>query len=213
MVRSRMTTRVSAGTKKKILTNKALTKKVRSLSGQEGERLQTSNLLYSNVTLTSAAADINYFDDATLFISDEPTIQLYYDCHIKLLAAAQATVRIMYCFDEHFDGTNIIISEILNTVTHSASPLLTGVVANMKEAKHKNRAKDYRCVVVRDQIVALEAGVPKAFSIRYPLFGRKTNATGGVLFSSFFPFIMALADESDVTFSLGVTYWHTKLGN
>ncbi len=206
-----MTTRVSGSTKKRILSNKALTKQVRSLSGQEGERIPTTALLYAAVTLGTAVADINYFDDAGLFISADPTIHHYYDCSIKLLAAAQATVRILYCFDEHFDGDNLLVAEILNTVTDSVSPYLTGDVANMKEAKNKNRHEDYRCVVIRDQIIALEAGVPKAFNIRYPLFGRKTAGTTGSNFSTFFPFILAMADESDVTFSMGVSYMHTNL--
>ncbi len=197
--------------KKKVLTNKALTRQVRALSGKEGARIHTGGLLYSAVTLTAGTADINYFDDATLFFAGNTSINHYYDCSIKLLAAAQATVRILYCFDEHFDGTNLVASEIFETVDNSASNYLDGDVNNMKEAKNKNRREQYRCVVVRDMIIALEAGVPKAFRIRFPLFNRKSIEASGANQTTFLPFILALADESNVTFSMGVDYMRTNL--
>ncbi len=200
--------------KPKVLSNKQLTRQVRSLSGKEGSRVTLSALLYSAVTLTAGTPDINYFDDAALFAVDSPKIQHYYDCHIKMVTttAAGASVRILYGFDEAHSGTNLTAAQILNTTTDSASGYLTSTVANYKEGRHKNRINDYRCLIVKDMIIGLVANEPKVFNVRLPLYGRKTEAVTGANVADFLPFMLALADESNVVFSVGVEYWHTGLG-
>ncbi len=208
----RITRVVRSQTKKKVLSNKALTKRVRSLSKIEGARIHGSALLYSAVTLTAGTADINYFNDVSGLFNDISTnINHYFDVHIKLLAAAQSTVRILYCYDEHWDGTNLISTEILDTATNSVSPYLSGLVNSYKESKNKNRDEEYRCVVVRDMLIALEAGVPKAFNVRLPLFNRKNYETSGINHPPYLPFILAMANQTDATFSMGVNYMTTDL--
>ncbi len=197
----------------KVLSNKQLSKRVRGLSGNEGSRLVSSGLLYSAVTLTAGTPDINYFIDATLFNAGTPNIQHYYDCHIKLLTtnAAGATVRILYGFDEKHDGTNLTAAELLDTTTDSVSGYLTGDVANFKEARHKNKREAFRGMIVKDMVVGLVANEPKIFNVRLPLFGRRTNIASGANLVEFLPFMLALADEGNVTFSVGVEYVHTNL--
>lgn len=202
--------------KKKVLSNKQLTRKVRKLSGMEGEREHFADHLYAAVLLTAGTADINYFKDTSpiaLFESSVTRIQHYYDCHIKLLcsAAGGATVRLLYGFDEDWDGTNLVVAEILDTTSDSVSGLLTADVVNFKESKHKNRAENYRCVIVKDMIIALEQNVPKAFNVRLPLFNRKSRKSGGANITEFTPFMLALADENDVTFSMAVDYYSTNI--
>lgn len=201
--------------KKKVLTNKELTKKVRSLSGKEGARAKVSGFLYTADTLTAGTPDINYFDDAatSLFNTANQFKHHYYDVHVKLIAAADASVRIIYGFDENWDGTNLIATEILATATDSASPYATanGFVASLKESKHKNRADDYRCVVVKDMLIPIEAGVQKCFNMRLPLYNRVSKSSASDTNIAFFPFICALADESNVTITMGVNYWRTDM--
>lgn len=200
--------------KKKVLSNKALIRKVRALSNMEGTRLHASALLYSAVALVAGTADVNYFDDtAGLFTVTTDRLHHYYDAHIKLSCATAGgcTVRLLYGFDEDYDGTNMTSAEILNTATDSASGYLSADVVSYKESKNKNRNQNYRGVIVVDRLIAVEQNVPKAFNIRLPLYNRKTHATGGENIAEFYPFMLALSDEADATISVGIDYVYTNL--
>lgn len=199
--------------KKKVLSNRQLTKRVRSLTGQEGNRIMSSALLYSAVALVAGTPDINYFDDFGLYAVGSDIIQHYFDCHIKLLCttAGGCTVRLLYGFDEDYDGTNLTGAEILNTATDSASGYLTGAVANYKEAKHKNARVNYRTRIVWDKLIPLIQNEPKSFNVRLPMYNRKTKVATGANIAEFYPFMLALSDEADSTISVGVEYWRTNL--
>lgn len=200
--------------KKKVLSNKALTKQIRSLKGQEGSRVMLANHLYNADALAAGTPDINYFDDATLFNTSAPAIQHYYDAHVKLIATVgHATVRLLYGFDEDYDGDNLVAAEILDTTTDSASAYLSGDVVNFKESRNKNRNEQYRVVIVKDMIISLEQNVPKTFNIRLPLFNRKTPSASGENIAPFYPFMLALSDENASTISIGVEYYRTNLAN
>ncbi len=200
----------------KVLSNKQLSKQVRTIKNSDGIRFHDSNLLYSAVTLTAGTPDINYFQDAaspTLFSIGIIMVHSYYDCHFKLLTtnAAGATVRLLYGFDERFDGTNLTAAQIIDTTTDSASGYVDGVCVNHKEARKKNRDKAYRGVIVKDMLIPLIANEPKCFNLRLPLFNRKTYAESADNRVKFQPFMLALADEGNVTFSMGVDYYRNSI--
>lgn len=202
---------VRAKPKKKILSNRQLTRQVRSLSGNEGERNVNPGFLYTAATLTAGTPDINYFDDASLFNTSKTNIQHYYDVRIELSAAAVSFVRILYGFDEQFDGTNLVANQILSTTTNSASGLVTGECQKYKEANHKNNRYNPRAKIVRDIAVGLEANVPKVMNIRLPLYNRKTHSDANDSYSPFYPFVCALADSADAVITIGVDYVFTIL--
>lgn len=201
--------------KKKILSNRSLTKEVRSLRNQEGERVIKQFQTDVASLLTAGTALIRYFDDSSAFTTGVTVKHHYYDCHLKLLCstAGGATVRILYCFDESWDGTNLVVGEILDSTADSASPYLDDAVTNLKEARHKNRSNDYRCVVVKDKLIALNNGEPKCLSFRLPLFKRRTCGTTSPNVASFYPFMLFLADEANVTMSFEGSYVYTNLSN
>lgn len=198
---------------KKVLTNKQLTRRVRTLAKQEGSRAHTSAFLYSATLLSNGSADVNYFDDTPLLFGtlnlDRNVTHYYYDCHIKLstVAATGTTVRLIYGFDNDYDGANLVASEIIAGGSDSSAPYVSGEVTSLKESKHPNRNENYRCTIVKDMIIALEPNVPKAFNVRLPLFGKKTKGSGGSNIPDFLPFMLALSDEGDSTISMGVNYY------
>lgn len=205
----------AGGRKKKVLSNKSLTKRVRALSNQEGERVIKQFQTDVASTLTAGTALIRYFDDSSAFTTGVTVKHHYYDCHVKLLCstAGGATVRMLYCFDEAWDGTNLVVAEILDSTADSGSPYLDDAVTNLKEARHKNRSNDYRCVVVKDMLIPLNNGEPKCFNMRLPLFHRRTAGTTSPNVSAFYPFMMFLADEANVLMSFEGSYVYTNLSN
>lgn len=201
------------GAKKRVLSNKQLTKQVRTLNNHEGSRKMVGAQMSANITLTAGTALIKYFDDDGVFSTGgETIIHHYYDMYFKFTAAADSTVRILYGFDNAWDGTNLLVAELLTTVGDSTSPLLSGDVVSLRESNHKNREEDYRGVIVKDMLIALEAGVAKVFKVRLPLFNRKTRPVTGQNQVAFFPFLLLLADESDAIISIGCNYYRTALG-
>ncbi len=197
--------------KRKVLSNKQLTTKVRALMGTKGHSIHLSANLFGAVSLVAGTADINYFDDAGLLAA--AAVNHYYDCHISLLTstAGGATVRILYCFDEDYDDTNVTVADILAITTDSRSGYLSTAVKNLKEARHKNSLKKSRIVVVKDMLIPLINGEPKAFNIRLPLFNKVFKQIGGEINFEFLPFILALADEADVVMTMGVDHYFTQM--
>lgn len=211
MAGGRMIRVAKAQPSKKVLSNKQLTKKIRSLAKQEGSRKHLEGALYSATTLTAGISDINYFDDSSLFSNTTNRIQHYYDCTIKLLtvAAAGATVRIIYGIDNDYNGTNVTEAFILDagSAGDSIAPYESSTCASYKESKHKNRDVDYRIGVIKDMVIGLEQNIPKIFKVKLPMFNKRTHVND----FDFFPFVLALADENDVLMSMGVNYYFTDL--
>lgn len=200
--------------KKKVLSNTQLTRKVRALEGTEGNRaVDEGGYIYSAVALTAGTADINYFDAVGAF-AEQNRKHHYYTAWMKFVTtnAAGATLRIIFGYDEMYDGTPLTDAEILSTVTDSASEYArtNNPVATLKEARHKNRSRDYRAVIVEDMLIPLVANEPKAFKKILPMFNRlskQINVEG-----NFYPFMLLLCDEGAVTATVAVTEAYTNLG-
>ncbi len=199
--------------KKRVLSNKALTKRVRGLSNQEGEREWGASQLLADVSHTAGTGQIKYFDDSGMFLTDANHIQHYYDCWLKLTSVADSTFRFIYLFDESFNDTNLTVAGILHLVTNSASPYDGGSVTTLKEARNKNRTGEVRAVIVKDFVVALNAGESKIMKFRLPMFNRRSYKTTGINTANFLPLIMTLCDENTVIVNLGVNYVRTNLDN
>lgn len=201
--------------KKKVLSNKSLTKQVRALKGTEGERKLTGELIYNAVTLTAGTADINYFAASGVFTSTAecPMVLHSLDVKMKFLCAtaAGATVRLLLCFDEHYNGTGIVASDIFYTSTgsNSVAPYNQYNTRSVKTYKNKNLDQTPRCVVIRDTIISLNQNEPKVVSFKVPLFNRKVMDIGVADYLKPHPFMCLLADEANVTASVAYTLDYT----
>jgi len=189
--------------KKHVLSNKQLTRQLRSIKGTNGQRFKNPNpsLLYSNVTLAAGTADLNYFVDSSTVSNVAQKTLHYINAYVKLLctSASGATIRLIYGFDEEgrADGS---ASEILDTATDSSSCYASECAA-IAETRHKNRQKKYRHAVVRDMMIPLIANEPKMLRLRLPLYNRIQRYDGTEW--SFRPWMLALSDEASSTISVG----------
>lgn len=199
--------------KKPALSNKQLTRAVRALKATEGERSLVGQELYAAVTLTAGTADINYLGSFPWTTSATPSICHYTNFYCKFLTtgATGATLRIMVCYDEHYDGTDLGITEILFTPGTDSTERYNNNTRTIKEARHKNADVDARCVVVYDKLIPLIANEPKTLQFRVNHYNRKITDSGTDDYLNFNPFMMLLADEANVTATVSHQTMYTDL--
>lgn len=200
--------------KKKVLSNKALTQRVRALTNTSGERLHLGHGLYTAATLAAATAQLNYFDEAgqPLFQTGGEAIHHYYIAHIQLSCstAGGSVVRLIYGWDNqpaYDDGDDIIAGDVLESPTIPSSNYNDQTALPMKEANNKNSAENPRAIIVKDLLIPLIANEKKAFNVKLPLYNKKTNGATATK-SKFRPFMLALSDVSS-TFNMYVDYFYT----
>lgn len=189
--------------RKPVLSNRQLTRQVRSIKGTQGQRDKAGAVTASGVTLTAGTARIDNYGS----IAD--SLVHYVDFRIKLLCstAGGATCRLIFFADEQYDGTGVVIADILNAPTDSVSPYLDDKCLPIKEARHKNRKFDARVVVYDDRTISLNNGEPKFFKVRMKLNGRRFREKDGTVLPRLG--VMALADESNCTYSLSYDRYYT----
>lgn len=205
--------------KKRVLSNKQLTRQVRTLRGTEGSLKRIGGALlplYSAVTLADGVADLNYFSTQGYFQTDVEHQHLYYDVYIKLLttATAGATLRLIYGFDMDADPSTGNANRILAVPSNSASNLYqrengTPGAAYIAAAKHKNAEQYQRYHLIKDLLIPLIANEPKCFRMRLPLYGRKTKAGS----TTFEPFMLLLSDEAASTATVTVNHHFIDLSD
>jgi len=200
--------------KKKVLSNKALTQKVRSLTNTSGERLHNAHVFYDAVTLAAATPQLLYFDEAgeSLFVTAGEARHHYYTAHIQLSCstAGGSVVRLIYGWDNqpaYDDGDDIVTDDVLEQPTRPASNYNDQKALPLKEANNKNSAENPRAVIVKDLLIPLIANEKKAFHIKLPLYNKKSNGATGAR-SKFRPFFVALADVS-TSFNMFVDYFYS----
>ncbi len=104
------TTRVLLPGKPSSLSNKALTRRVRGLSNQEGQRTQLVENLYNNVTVAANVADINYLTNLNALTNDKlHRLRLF----IYIQAAADSMSRFILFEDTQPEQTEAIAGDIL----------------------------------------------------------------------------------------------------
>lgn len=195
-------TPVNFAGKKPVLSNRQLTRKVRTLDNQQGQRTYTGSAMASAVTLTAGTARI----DTAAGLADS-TVH-YIDYVIKAVATAGATLRLIFFMDELYAGTAAVVGDILAAPTDSASHYSTNdTILPLKEARHKNREFDARVVVYEDRTIPLIANEPRFFKVRQRMNGRKFRNNDGNINPRFG--VMALADEANVTYSINRMLYYT----
>ncbi len=197
--------------KARTVGNKQLLSRVRRLEGQDGERISADDHLVSAEAVAAAGSRVDYFTDIGALFNAALSIQHYYMATIKLIPGAAGTVRIVYGWDEHFDGTNLIISEIFDTGTDSASAYNTVITQSLKEGRHKNNNAPPRAVIVKDMTISMEAGQSKLFRVKLPMHNRKNQEGTSSGRFNFLPFLAIIADEAAITYSVACEYYFTAL--
>ncbi len=165
--------------RKKILSNKALTSRVRGLTGTEGRRKYKEQKLYDDVTLVANTADINYLTELN-GLSNHIIHNLRF--WINYVAVANGHTRIILFEDTDKGDTDLIVGEILaESVPHSPYvENLFDVHPFSAKRLNKNLGSTYRCRILKDISFSnnLNSGATKAFSrmfdVRYN--GRKTDS-------------------------------------
>jgi len=201
--------------KKKVLSNKALTQRVRALTGTNGERLHNGHAMYEAVTLATNTPQIKFFDEITgpLFASTGDITHHYYIAHIQLgcTTAGGSVVRIIYGWDNqpaYDDGDDLEPDDILESSAIPSSNYNDTKALPLKEANNKNCAENPRAVIVKDMLIPLIANEKKAFNVKLPLYNKKGNGESATK-NKFRPFLMAVADINS-TFNMYVDYFYTS---
>lgn len=143
--------RVGGPMKKKVLSNKALTRRVRALTGNEGQRTVTVGAIYSAVTLTAGTADINYVTGI-----NSMTDNLLHRCkfYIHVVAPADSTLRIVLFEDNEPDQTELVVTGILNSASVFTNITATDMQPWGAGRKAKNiEAAPRRTRILRDILV------------------------------------------------------------
>ncbi len=182
--------------KKPILSNKALTRRVRALTGKEGERITTAfQNLYDNVTLAANVADIRYIaglNGLTNTLIHKMRVWVNVDG-----VGMNSTVRIMILEDTQLRATDLLVAGILQVPADPFSSYKQeSVDIHPFSAKrlNKNLPTISRARVIKDimfsQINNTETEVKSMkFDINYR--GRKADNNTGWLF-------LVLSDQANV---------------
>lgn len=193
----------SMAKKKSVLSNKQLTKQIRSLKRNQGSRQHSQNNTFQAVALVAGTADINAL---TIPGTADHTVH-YIDYYFKASSATAggATLRLVFLVDEENDGVALTGAEILKTATDSVSPLNSTYCLPVAEARHPNRVYDARGVVYYDKLIHLNQNEPKTWRARIRL-GRKVRSVNNDQLNMY---MLALADEANVTFDGYCNYVYT----
>ncbi len=136
----------------KTLSNKSLTRKVRGLSGQEGQRVMTLSQPFNNVTLGAGVADINYVGEFNALNND--TIHRI-RVNIHSLAAEDSTLRIIIFEDNQPRTDEVEAGSILSTTADTWSVYTITVQPVGAGRMTKNiQGTPRRIRVLRDILVA-----------------------------------------------------------
>lgn len=189
--------------KKKALSNKSLTKKVKTLERSEGLFARgATTKLYDAVALVAGTEDLNY-----LTLDKTDAKYHYIDFAVKLLCstAGGATVRILFCidmFETDTDITSVIGTDSIEYPSQSIA------LTPSEYRLHKRHDSVPTALVYKDVFMALNNGEPKVFKYRMNLHGKRYQDFSAKQWQ---PFVSCLADEANVTISIGVNQAYTDL--
>jgi len=197
--------------RKKVLSNKALTGKVRSLTKNVGQRITdpiTASDAFSSVTLTNGTADMNYLDTVGNYMSVpiDNSVYHYMDLWFKLTSTAGSLVRIICGLDMLGSATGVP-ADILQEPTQVASGYDADNAASEKEFAHSNRKSAFEHAIIKDLSVSLVANEPRLFRVRVPLRGRKAITKAG---EARRPWVLCLANSADAIVSVAGHLVYTR---
>ena len=171
--------------KKPVLSNKSLTRRVRALTGLEGERITTAfQNIFNDVTLTANTSEIVYFAGLNGLTN---TLIHKVRFWINVVgAASDSTVRILIIEDTQLQATNLVEGDILETSDPFASYSQGGADIHPFSAKrlNKNLPLISRARVLKDMMFSQVNGTLtdiKALKFDINYRGRKADNNTGWL--------------------------------
>lgn len=138
--------------KKKVLSNKALTRRVRGLSGQEGQRVQTLSQPFNNITLDASTATIAYVGEFNALTND-----LIHKLRINIhcVTNEDSTLRIILFEDNQPRTDEAEAVSILSTIVDTWSAYAIGVHPVGAGRNTKNiEGHPRRIRILRDMLVS-----------------------------------------------------------
>ncbi len=177
-----------AGQKKKVLSNKALTRRVRALTGKEGIKLTTGQNLFDNETLAANTAEIAYM--TTLNSLDNHLIHTV-RFFVTWQNITNSTNRIIVFEDTRPSQGNAVAADILVDATEVLSRYATAVHPFSAKRLDKNIGDTRRIRILKDiawheaeQLLNVDVISVRKFDINFG--GRKLDAklSWGVLINA-----------------------------
>ncbi len=177
---SKQFAQLSLSGKKSVLSNKALTRRVRALTGTEGERTTGFQNLYNAVTLGVNSSDINY-----LAGMNSLTNSLIHRMRVwvNITAVANSTTRIIVFEDTQLSATDLVSANILQIEEPFSSYAQDGAVVHPWSAKrlNKNIGSIARCRILKDiiigQTLTANTRVARMFDVNF--HGRRADQQVG----------------------------------
>ncbi len=174
--------RIFRGNKKKVLSNKALTKRVRSLTGIEGKRDGFVLSIFNNVTLVVNTQEIIYIN-LKQFVD---TIIHKIRVNVAITAPASCYFRLMLLEDQRDDAPDLTGGDILVQELPWAGYATTDIQPFSSKRLEKNLAKKFQGRIVKDMLFAMNFDVTaekKMFKFDVPFNGRKIDGSADWLIS------------------------------
>ncbi len=191
--------------KKKVLSNKSLTQRVRALGGTEGDREMRSETVENATTLTANTANINYIDIVETTSELLHSVRLF----ISMVAPADGISRVIIFEDGEPALTETPASLILSNVADVFSSYITSVHPFATKRTHKNFNDLPRVRILRDFAISqsLQDSSERWFKIvTIPMYGRKLQGRLGIgiLTMSSVATVVDIQVNTDVTDLTGV---------
>ncbi len=174
--------KIFRGNKKPVLSNKALTRRVRSLTGIEGKRDHIMLQVFNGITLTVNTQEIEYIDIAGLEDSLIHKIRVY----VAVTAPESCFFRLILLEDQIDNGPSLVGSDILVQQLPWAGYAAGKIHPFGAKRLEKNTAKKFQGRVIKDQLMALNFDVTaekKMYKFDVPFNGRKIDGTSDWLIS------------------------------
>lgn len=159
---------------KSVMSNRSLTRRVRSLTNQEGERKMSTVSLFSNVTLTANTMDINeiikYNDDDNKLHSAK--------IFLTLAAAAAGSTRVIIFVDQNPSGGGLTGTAVLNVDEPNGAYNESNVKPFAARNNNKNLSSPPRFVIKKDMLFSHTLSTESQHIskiITLPLYGYKTS--------------------------------------
>lgn len=178
------------GKQKKVLSNKALTRRLRAIDSTKGTRLYFPFQLDDGTTAPSSGYNAYRVENPSSTVNND---QWYHSLSFRYLftqgnvpmrmlviedmtPGSSGTPSASDIFDENNSANELLVSAYANA---SNSP----GVATLYEANHKNRTKDYRYIVRYDSLINplpdTTTTITKVGTINIPLKGKKVRPYQG----------------------------------
>ncbi len=174
--------KIFRGNKKKVLSNKALTKRVRSLTGKEGSRDSLALSVFNNVTLVADTQEIIYLNIKQFVDTLIHKIRVI----VAITAPASCYFRLLLLEDQRDDAPDLVGGDILVQELPWAAYDAGGIQPFGSKRLEKNLDKKYQGRIVKDMAFAMNFDVTperKMFKFDVPFNGRKIDGTADWLIS------------------------------